>query len=135
MKFYPNKTLKNHQDKPILDGPTEAASVPLLLGSLAVEALIRDLPQDNNAPSNIRLHRVDLARKIEKDLVRLKNKGELLSHDEVNRVTVLSLDDIGLIKSRIFAPSAFATLVVWAANNAIEPKLEEAPEQEAKRKS
>lgn len=112
MKFYPNRPILNHRGKQLnasfTGGEEEGgASVPLTLGALAVEALLRELPQDNNAPGKSKIARYKLAKDIQ------KNTGGKVVHS-----MVLSAEDIALVKQRIAA--GFPAIVVGGAEEAIE---------------
>lgn len=83
------------------------ASVPLTLGALAVEALLRELPQDNNAPGKTKIARYKLAKEIQKNL------GGKVVHS-----MIVSIEDLNMIKTRIAA--GFPAIVVGGAEEAIE---------------
>jgi len=110
MKFYPNRVLIDFRGKPCNQtSASDGASVPLTLGALAIEALLGELPQDNNAPGNTKIQRFNLAKEIYK-----YNGGKETD------VAQLSSEEIGLIKTRIFAPGAFSAAIVGPAEVAIE---------------
>lgn len=112
MKLYPNRILVSHRGKQLkhnLDGEG-AASVPLALGDLAVEALLRELPPDNNAPGKTKIARYKLAKEIQ------KNIGGKAIH-----FMTISAEDLALVKSRIEA--AFPALIVGPADEAIEAEV------------
>lgn len=118
MKFFPNKILKNHKGLTLLDGKTEEASVPLTLGNLAVEALLRELPQDNNAPGNTKLQRWKLAEKIQKHSVTLQSQNYLAEELRADDFVLLAVEDVNLIKSRIL--QGFPAIVAGPGVIAIE---------------
>lgn len=124
MKFYPNRILQNHRGQDLLDGKMEAASVPLTLGNLAVEALLRELPQDHNAPGNTKIARWKLAKEINKHVIELKygdpQLAEAVSKARNSAVRPIQLksEEINLIKSRI--QQGFPAMIVGPAEEAIE---------------
>ena len=95
-----------------MSGGEGAASVPLTLGYLAVEALLRESPPDNNAPSNTKIARWKLAQEIQKNL-----------EGKPSHSMNISIEDLNLIKSRI--GSGFAAALVGPADVAIELGEEE----------
>lgn len=124
MKFYANRILINYRGKEFLDGPTEEKSVPLTLGNLACDALMREFQPDHNAPSSAKLLRGRLARAIAKHAIDLKYNSPSLGPD-LDRVKkladtpmLLSTEEVALIKSRI--AMGFPASIVLAAEEAIE---------------
>lgn len=114
MKFYPNRVLIDFRGKPCNQTSANGgASVPLTLGALAIEALLSELPQDNNAPGNTKIQRFKLAQEL------YKYHG-----GKESDVAQFSSDEVALIKSRIFAPGAFAAALVGPAEVAIESEDE-----------
>lgn len=110
MKFYQNRPVLNHRGEQIkasFAAEDGGASMPLTLGALAVEALLRELPQDNNAPGKTKIARYNLAKDIQ------KNIGGKAAHS-----MILSTEDVALIKQRI--ASGFPAIVVGGAEDAIE---------------
>lgn len=137
MKFYVNRILTNLDGNPLLDGPSKEKSAPVTLGFIAVEALLRDFRQDQGAGASMRMHRYNLAKKIQRSRTALawddKNlESKLKSLDQEFFINVAT-DDVALIKSRVSMetePSGFNTLVAGAVVEAIEGEAEEAPLKE-----
>lgn len=121
MKFFPHAVLHGLDDQPIMhQEQAGAASVPLTLGFIAVEALVRDFSQDSSQPGNLKVIRYNLAKRIKKEL----SFGPCA---EERSITVTA-EEIGMIKQRILipAPNGFPTPVVGPAINALEGEDPEA---------
>lgn len=108
MKFFYSQILINHAGAPMkagndADNPEKEA----ILGEVAIEALLRDTQGDEQAPGAKKLHRWNLARRIQKAIEHAKD-----AYIEI------PVEDISLIKDRI--AKCFATAVVGPAYMAIE---------------
>lgn len=124
-RFYYNRVLLNLRGDPIFDAQPGQTPVPLTLGNLAAEALMRDLPMDNGVAASLRIIRHKLAMVIYPLLTRLSSAEDLPALDQDSYMT-LKTEELNLIKSRIMAPlpNGFPTIVVGAAEVAIEGNIE-----------
>ena len=104
MKFYPGKILLSHKGEEMEEVVPKGGLQKITLGVVTVEALLRELPQDQNAPGKTKVQRWSLAQLVQKNI----------SQKEM----ILSAEDIALIKSRI--EQAFPATIVGPSSVAIE---------------
>jgi len=112
MKFYPGRVLKSHRNEDLVEQKEGGASVPITLGALAVEALLRELPSDNNAPGKTKIQRWKLAKDIQKNI-----------SGKPGHFILLSIEELNLIKTRVF--QGFPATIVGPAEEALEMGDEE----------
>lgn len=98
MKFYARKILNNAFGKPFKTSDPDGQQIDMTLGYAAMDVLWGDIQADRGAPSNLKIHRHNLALKI-KDF--LDTKGpDTVPMD-------IPTEDMAMIKTRII--EAYAT--------------------------
>ena len=111
MKLNINTTLKNIKGNFILSGNGENPEVHACLGEICIEALMRETQADAQAPSNIKVKRWMLSKKIQKAL------------DDKLEFVDIPAGDVDMIKDRM--SKTFPVSIMGPAFEAMGECLEE----------